>query len=269
VQGRDINFYFTAAQGYKGKAFNSQIDTNRIAVIDPEIPHSLEAGMRSTLLDGKLTANLTIFHTRFEDFQAQSTYINSGGLLAFDIVNAGELETQGVEFEFVGRPSDQLRLTLSGAYTDATFTDFKNAPCYTGQTAAQGCIVVNGASVQDLTGKRLTNSPEWTFNVGAAQDFRVGQWDGVASISAFYRSDVMSALSNDPNTIIDAYTLVDMSLALTNPADSFTVTLFAKNVGDVDYPEAIFGTPFDTGGYSQFVATNARRTLGVSLAVRF
>jgi iron complex outermembrane receptor protein len=47
------------------------------------------------------------------------------------------------------------------------------------------------------------------------------------------------------------------------------LTLFGKNIFDKQYVETIFGTPLDTGGYSQFIGTNARRTLGVSLAARF
>src|SRR3546814_16734331 len=59
--------------------------------------------------------------------------------------------------------TDAFEVTLSGSYLDAQYTRFENAPCFTGQTAAQGCVP-NSANqlVQDLTGQPTTRAPEWT-----------------------------------------------------------------------------------------------------------
>jgi outer membrane receptor protein involved in Fe transport len=50
---------------------------------------------------------------------------------------------------------------------------------------------------------------------------------------------------------------------------SIALSLFGKNIFNTKYVETIFGTPFDPGGYSQLIGTNARRTLGASVSARF
>jgi iron complex outermembrane receptor protein len=268
---RDMNFYATVSRGYKGQAFNSQIDSSTIRVVRPEVPTAYELGARTDWLDGKLRANLTLFRTDFKDFQAQAVFVSPGsGLLTFDIVNAGELQTQGAEFEFRWRPTEVLTFNLNGAYTFATFASFTQAPCWDSQTLAQGCVTLPGGTrTQNLTGKPLPNAPEWTGSVGANYSYNLGEWSGEAGVNLFHRGEVVTALSNDPATRQEAINLLDLNLSITSPDDVFTLSLFGKNVTDESYVEAIFGTPFDTLGYSQFVATNARRTIGVSLSARY
>ncbi len=268
---RDLNVFATVTRGYKGAAFNSQIDVSLLQRVQPEIPTSYEAGFKSTFLDGGLTFNANLFKTEFKNFQAEAVTINPvSNLLTFTIVNAGKLETKGLELELSMRPTQGLVFDANFAYTDASFKQFLQGPCYTGQTAAQGCVTQGAQRFQNLSGRQLPNSPNYIISVSGRYDFPVaGNWNAFVQGAVFHRSATLTALSQDPNTRQRGYELVDGALGITDPGDTFTLSLFGKNMFDTQYVETIFGTPLDTGGYSQFIGTNARRTWGVSLAARF
>lgn len=265
---RNLNVFATVTRGYKGAAFNSQIDVSLLQRVRPEVPTSYEAGFKSTLINGAVTFNATLFKTDFNDFQAEAVTINPvSNLLTFTIVNAGRLTTKGLELELGLRPTRGLTFDFNLAYTDARFRTFLQGPCYTGQTAAQGCVTQGAQRFQDLSGAPLPNSPDYILSSSVRYEWAVaGQWKAFAGGSIFLRSATLTALSQDPKSRQRGYELVDASVGLTDPSGRFTLSLFAKNAFNTKYVETIFGTPLDTGGYSQFIGTNARRTIGVSLA---
>src|SRR3546814_10290725 len=82
---------------------------------------------------------------------------NDPTVIAQIISNAGKARATGVEIDSSFDITDAFELSLSGSYLDAQYTRFENAPCYTGQTAAQGCVP-NSANqlVQDLSGQPTT-----------------------------------------------------------------------------------------------------------------
>lgn len=268
---RNLNAFATVTRGYKGAAFNSQIDVSILQRVQPEIPTSYEAGIKSTLLNGAVTFNVTLFKTDFKDFQAEAvTASPATGLTTFTIVNAGELETKGLELELTARPTTGLTLDFNFAYTDATFTRFLGGPCFAGQSAAQGCITQGTQRSQDLSGKPLPNSPDYIASTSIRYDFAVARdWRAFGQGAVFHRSGTLTALNQDPRTRQEGYELVDFAIGVTDPSDTFTLSLFGKNVFDKKYVDAIFDTPLDAGGFSQRIGTNARRTFGVSLAGRF
>ena len=91
----DVMAYITYARGYKGAAINDQTTTVLAPlVVKPEIPKAWEGGVKATLLDGRMVANLAIFRTDVENYQTQfldsetATYIYG---------NAPSIHSQGVE----------------------------------------------------------------------------------------------------------------------------------------------------------------------------
>src|SRR3546814_10867716 len=84
------------------------------------------------------------------------------GVLRGYLANAGKVRTQGAEFDFSVRPSERFRAYANGAYTDATYESFVDAPCppeLSGGTAsAPNC---------DISGQRLPGVSKWAFSFGA------------------------------------------------------------------------------------------------------
>jgi iron complex outermembrane receptor protein len=273
--GDSTNLFATVSRGYKAAGVVQGLTVRPIAgqtlpTVRPEVPTQYELGIRHQSLDGRVTANLTGFYTEVDDFQAQTLVPDPSGTAIFTVANAGKVETYGFEAELTVIPVRGLTLSGAVAYTNATFLQFPNAPCYQLQTAAQGCTVVSGQRVQDLAGGVLANSPELIANGLARYDFDFGgDTGGFAQVGVQFRGDAQSTILNDPNTIIEAYTLVDAQIGVDLLGDRVSVVGFVRNLFDESFVEAIFGTPFDTGGYSQFLSLEAQRTWGVRLSLSY
>src|SRR5690606_12661871 len=125
-----------------------------------------EAGTKITFAEKRAHLNLTVFTTKFKDLQA-SALTESGD---FAVGNAGAARTSGVEADLKWRPVDDLMLTFAGAYLDAHYTSFADAPCFAGQTALQGCV----GNVQDLSGHSMQFAPDWTFSANAEYTIHMG-----------------------------------------------------------------------------------------------
>lgn len=268
------NLFATVTRGYKSAGIVQGLTINPITgstlpTVAPEIPTQYEAGLRRSSADGRFVTNLTVFYAEIEDFQAQTLIPGPSGTSIFTVANAGVAETYGFEGEITAQPTDALTLSAAFAYTNAKFEEFAGAPCYALQTAAQGCNLVSGQRVQDLQGQTLANAPEWVINALARYDFQLAGLDAFAQVGAQYRDEVQSSITNDPNTIIDARTLVDAQVGIdfANGGGSFTV--FGRNLFDESFPEAITGMPFDTGGYAQFRTLESEQTFGATLALRY
>ncbi len=116
----------------------------------------------------------------------------------------------------------------------------------------------------------MPNSPDFTFNVTTAYDWPMfqGTINGFVSGSYFYRSEAISALDQDPNALLEGYGLVDASVGLRAADDKWQVSLFAKNVLEEKFVETIIDTPFDGGGYSQFLSPASESIEGIRLDLR-
>jgi iron complex outermembrane receptor protein len=265
--------YLTYTRGYKGPAVNllnnlsaSIVDSGQ-AILDPEIAKNWELGVRSTLFDRVLTLNGTVFHTKFDNFQAQTF---NALLNAFTLDNAGELISKGVEVEAVLVPAHGLTLSANLAYTDTEVRDFITG-CYPGQTAAQGC---GAGGRQDVTGSRLTNSPKWAYTVSGNYNAPLGSlpYRGVLNLTYTHRSDVFFAY-RDPNTVQPGYGLLNANIGAESRDGRFRLSLFGRNLTNEHFASLIGSAFLDTSaagaGYTQLLTTESRRTFGVEAGFRF
>ena len=274
------NVFATVSRGYKAGGVVSGLTINGVGpaadtlpTVDAEIPLQYELGVRSQGLDGRLTANLTAFYTTIDDFQAQALVPAPNGTTVFSVTNAGKAETYGFEGELSLLATDALTLSVAAAYTKATFEDFTGAPCYALQPVGPGaCIDGNGdgrGDFQDLSGGDLANAPEWVVNALARYEFQLLGLPAFAQAGASYRDDTLSSNSNDPNTRIGSYSLIDGQVGVSFSGGRGTLALFGRNLLNEDFVEAIVGQPFDTGGYAQFRTFEAMRSFGLRLSMSY
>lgn len=267
----DVMVYAFAAKGFKGGGFNALQDSAALRQVEPEIPMAYELGVKSELFDRRLRLNLALFHTEFDDFQTQAISVSSTGTLAFDVINAGKLRTQGLEADVTARLAEGLTLDGGAAWTEAEYARFANAPCYAGQTAAQGCLGAGATARQDLTGRALANAPRFSANASLRYERELpgGGLTGFGQLSYAWRGRTFTALDLDPRSLQKGYGLVDAQLGLRASDDRYRVWVWGKNLGDERYAEAIIDTPLDAGGQAQFIPVNAQRQFGISAEVRF
>lgn len=254
--------YATVSRGYKAAAIATV--SGQVFDIEPETVVSYEGGIKTQLLDHRLSVNLALFHSKFKNFQTQVfDPALAGGLGAFHPGNAGGLKTQGVEVEFTARPVAGLSLSGGAAFDAATFSSFTDASCP---------IVFNCPATRptfDATGDRLPNAPRWTYTVGGTYQTKVTQGlKGYATANWAYRSAVVFGIA-DENTRQAGYGLANLSVGIGDPEDHVRLSVFARNLFDKRFAGVIFPSFFDAGGYSQVLPDAAFRRIGAALDWHF
>ncbi len=277
----DLNLFTTITRGYKAAGIVSGLTINAteqggttLPTVDPEIPLQYEIGVRSRGWDGRLTTNLTAFYSTIDDFQAQALVPGPAGTAIFSVTNAGKARTWGFEGEVTVLPTSQLTLSSALAYTRATFRSFDRAPCYALQPVGpDGCVDTTGNGVgefQDLSGRDLAGSPDWVVNALARYDLPLtGGNDLFGQLGVSYRSNTFGSNTNDPNTRLDGYALLDAQFGLDFRDGRGTLTVFGRNLLNKNFVEAIVGQSFDTGGYAQFLTFESQRSFGARISLRY
>ena len=215
----------TAPGPYQGYPIGDAVAARQ--PIDPETVDAYQLGFKGLWL-GRLNWSLTLFDQTFHAFQAQSR----DELTQQNILNSIEqVSTRGVEAEISASTlGDRLSLNATGSYTDATIDDFPNAPCFSNQTAALGCV----SGRQDLSGTPLFNAPEWKFAVDVQFDQPLtGTMNAFATASWMWQSSVMQSLLQDPNSRQESYGI--LSLAVGMQGRRWSLKAFCVNALDQNY----------------------------------
>lgn len=280
----DVNIFFTASQGYKATGIATgltstatEIGGNQLSTVRPEVPVQFEAGVRSVLLDGRLTANFTGYYTRVKNFQSQALITGPAGTTIFSVANAGRVESYGLEADLTLVPVDGLTLSTALAYTNARFDRFDNAQCYTFQASGpDDCVDADSSGgrsaqdYQDLAGGRLASSPDWVINSLVRYEAGpVGPVEPFVQIGMQYRSKAQSSNLGDPRMVLDDRFLVDLQAGMAFMEGKASATFFVRNLTKEDFVETIFNHPYDTGGLAQFRSFEAERSFGVRLSFNY
>jgi iron complex outermembrane receptor protein len=233
----DVMVFGSFATGHKGQTYDLTTGFNQaranVGPIAPETSDSFEAGIKSQLLDHRIQLNGTVFHVKYDDYQAQGID-TIGGTQNFRLTNVGKVLTKGVEIEATAIATKELRFNASVAYVDAKITSFPKAACWPGQTAAQGCVA-GSPSFQDLKGATLPNAPKWKLNAGLDFTQPLGDYEMLFSAAYAYQTKVNFSLNTDPGTVQKAYGVVNVSGGFRKPGGGYQVVAFVNNVFDKSY----------------------------------
>lgn len=194
-----------------------------------------EVGIKGGWLDGTLSLEAAAFLLDWEDIQLFAV-VNDIGINA----NGGKAVSKGLEFTATAVPTDNLTLSLNGAWTDAYLEEDTHP-------------VVGG-----LDGDPLPWVAEWTTTAAADYEWPVGgdimAWVG-GDISytgertaGFGQRDSTGAIRNVPS-----YTTVDLRAGF--DTGRWSVEAYAQNLTDERGITSL-------GGYDPTVAPNGAATVG-------
>jgi len=234
----DVMLYAAYKTAYKSGGFSNSAIYAQTTVVDdftfgPETSKGFEAGIKSTLLDNQLRLNVTAYIYEYKDLQVD--YFNSPSF-AFITLNAGNAETKGFEIESEYAPRLIAGLTVRGAlnYNRARYKDFI-APCWSGQTPAQGCnTIAQGTAAtpgQDISGKSTAVAPEWTAALGVNYELTLPRGYALSlSGNAQYVDDYFVTGFGNPYARQSSYTKLDASIRLSPQSEKWEVSLIGKNL---------------------------------------
>ncbi|MBX9662502.1 TonB-dependent receptor [Novosphingobium sp.] len=268
----DIYAYVNYSRGFKAGGFNDQIGgfapfTNLAGVTDfdafrtaaratrPETADSFEAGIKTELWDHRLRFNLTGFYVKYRDLQKQLNVpivVNGNPNQVTLFVNAASATVKGIEAEATARLFKGFTLRGVLGFQDGKYNEY-TAP---------------GAGY-NLADAPLDRAPRWQWTIDGAYEVPVGSnYKIIANASAAYTArnlNTQSITDIDGNTFLNARTLVNASLTISQIDDKYYVKAIGRNLTDARYRIA----SQNVAGLWLNSNFGAPRYFGVELGVRF
>jgi outer membrane receptor protein involved in Fe transport len=236
----DLMTYLTYSTGTKSGGFNAApLAPGVPAEFDAETSDSIELGLKSTLLDGRMTLNVDVYRLNLKDFQDAVVNPNGSG---FIVGNAGDRRAQGLELDARYVPFDDFTLGMSLAYLDAEYTKYPDGQCYFGQ-------VPDGSKPNtcDYKGKTPYHSPEWMGSLTADYRHSLGSVVGFVGGDYAYTSEENTLATLDPRANQDSIGLLGARFGVESEDGTWRVTAYGKNLTDESYYTATNGLVFAQG----------------------
>lgn len=267
--GRDILAYATYAKSFKtvginqnGLPLNADNTPNPDAsTVKPESVNHYEIGLKTQFLDRRATFNLSAFRTEIKNFQAT---VNGGqfGTVRGYLANAEKVRSQGIEADFKIVANDRLTAYANGAYTDAKYKKFTNAPCppelsggtfqpanATPDYSQPGVPGALSPRQCDISGQRLPGVSKWAFSYGAEinapLELLAKEGQLYFGVDGNYRSHWNSNASPSIYTEVKGYALTNFRVGFRS--DGVDVFGWVRNAFDVNYIELLQVAPGNTG----------------------
>jgi iron complex outermembrane receptor protein len=251
----DLNIYGSYSRGFRSGGFN-QTGVGGIAsangffgvgdLFDQETADTLELGVKTTLLDGRVNFSASAYQTKAEGtyyfvFLATNSTQNLG--------NIDEVEYRGFDLELNARVTDNFMLNAGFGYTDSEITEFPDP-------------VAIGAQAPLVS--------EYTFNLGA--QYTVPLWadvEGMVRIDYNRIGDTIFTIPFSAPALVaqgdgtpvarDPVDLVDLRFGV--QSDDWSIMAWSKNLFDEEY-----NSEYSPGGFL-FKAQPMR--WGIELSRRF
>lgn len=231
--------YATYSTGYKGPAFNVfyNMDVNDIAPIDPEESDNIELGFKYAADWGIF--NVAIYNTEIENFQAND-FDTSDGTTVTSFTNGGDVETQGVEVDFIWSVSDNLFFSGGAAVSDAESSEgdpLPFAPDTKYSVAGQYSIPFTNGGEVEINASYVYTDDKLSGNIGQTDDVPF---------------------------LLPDYGILNASIGYHTAEDRMSFTLIGKNLTDEAYVTTYAGDDF-----RYTIPRDADRYFGVNFRLNF
>jgi iron complex outermembrane receptor protein len=242
-----------AARGFKPGGFNlnslSNLDFracaaffNEFGIVCPLLQFNEETVWqyqllsKNVLFDDTLDLNLTLFWTRYSNYQA--CQITANGFLCN---SGGDALLRGVEVETKWEPITGLRINANFDYLDTSVDKFRIID----PTQRPG--TPGFAKEVDISGNRLPRSPPFAVNTGIQYEFELGRYGFLTPRAQFRWQDktyfrVFNAFDKN-----DKYYWADVKLSWRSEDERWSLEGELQNITDVDVVNNILIGPDAAG----------------------
>jgi iron complex outermembrane receptor protein len=212
----DVMFYGSISNGFKAGSF----DIRALAIrtwgtpdeqeVDPETLNAFELGMKSTLLDGAMQLNASIFYYDFQDLQFFTVVDGIPGLF-----NVPTTEISGLDLDMIWVPAENWYMSIGLGYLNSEVT--------------------NAADIPIPEGEPLAQSPEWSFNGLVQKDFPLAFGNLQVQTSFRYVDERISTTPDLGVSKLDSEFWLNARSTLTFGADEeYELAVFVDNITEVE-----------------------------------
>lgn len=217
----DLLAYAGVSRGFKGGAFNLGLFALPLVEdykVKEEKLTSYEAGLKTSMHDGRFQLNGAIFYYDYVDFQA---FLYDSATRSSLIFNT-DATIKGLELEGVAQLFEGFDLTASLTLLDATLDD----------------VADRAGNIAD---RDMALAPDVSASVLARYSW-AAPWGGSFAVQSdvIYRSEHYFDPLNSPALHEPSYVVVDARVSWTNEAENWEIALIGKNIGDKTYRNYAF-----------------------------
>jgi len=246
----ELMVYASYAEGFTA-AEVTQSGTAGTVEIDPETVETIEFGLHSDWLDGRLRFNASIFFTDWVNIRTSINPIDpvTGQIITTAVtVTGGNAEASGLDAEIVWRPTDNFLLNAAVGLLETEYKELE-------------------PGVPVAEGQRFPNAPDASYNIGATYT-----WDLASGASLSLRGDyrwmddyvMHSRLS--AQVLQPAFGLSSARLTYEPAAGNWSAYVYGSNLGDQRY----WNSGFVGGAGGLFLAqVGARQEFAAGLTFNF
>ena len=229
----------TNAQAAQSPAAQQLIRDSRFYA--PDSLNNYELGVKSTLLDGRMTLNGAVYLLEWQDRHAIVSTIrdeegNAQSLVFSQRVNAGDAQSLGAEVELSALLTDTLRLDASASYNE---------------------IEADGDSPYFEDGEKIYGKPKWQASLALSGSHPVGGGLQLGWRTAVAYRDAVPT-GNPLLAELPSYALLDAQVSLSG--DRWMASLYSENLVDERYQTAV------SPEGRNIIYTGKPRTVGVRLS---
>ncbi len=247
----DVIVWAAYRSGYKSGGFStntvlSAASTGDSLTFQPEEAEGGEFGVKSTLLDGQLRLNATVYYYKFNDIQIS---VFDAATVSFAVDNAASADNTGIEVEVIYVANENLSLRGQFGYNKGEYDKFPDAACYGGQTAATGCV----GGIQDLSGEPLTRAPEIQGSLGFdyEREFTT-DWRFTLAGEAVFSDDYQTNTNNNPLSVQDSFWRFNARFGVQSADGQWDFSLIGRNLANELYQGGQADKPGAPGGLDLF-----------------
>jgi outer membrane receptor protein involved in Fe transport len=236
-------FYFLVGEGKKAGVpvvlTNSGVVRSQLA--KPERNRAFELGSKSTLLDGDLTVDATVFVNDIRNYLQNvffvdelQTQINNGiTVYASGTGNVPRVRAKGLELDVVYSGLANFEFRFSGAYNDARYRSFPTA-AYPAERANES---TTANPFLDISGETLPGASKVAFDVGIQYHRDVlNEKELRATLNTAYTSKFKSDNALSEYSWIPGTWITDATLSLGGVMGNWTAGVYVKNLFNDDTP---------------------------------
>ncbi|WP_380780296.1 TonB-dependent receptor [Sphingomonas sp. R86520] len=221
----NLTTYVTYATGFQAGGLdlnNRSLDPSAPAV-QPTKTKNLEAGVKASLLDRRLTLAVAAYQEKLEGFQTSISFTLPNGTIQRGATNVGDIRARGVEWSITANLGAGLHLTFDGNYNDAIYTKAPSLP-------APAELSYNGVASINAKGQRAPYAPKWALSATPSWDFEIGPRTEFYSYAQYsYTTSYGTGVTQSIYTQVPNQFNLNLRAGLRLNSDKYDISIYANN----------------------------------------
>lgn len=256
----DAMVYANYSRGNRSGGLNlTQLASGISPVVAPESIDAYEVGIKTSLIDNRVTFNVAGYLQNDRNYQANVA--DPSRIAVLFLSNVPKVRSKGIEIDMQGRLSDNLSIYGAMAYTDAKLIEFPATACP---------LELSNQNTCNLSGYPIAGIPKWSASFGGEFKQPVTVFDAPSEaylgFDYSYRSEVNNG-GYSAATLLDPLNLVNARLGIRAANRRMDASLWVKNLFDKQYFSDVAVGAGNTGLLTAQLGDP--RTYGVTMRFHF